>query len=83
MKRFMGMMPSDEVTIEKSYKDEDGHNVMVQAGPNGWTILFADGGAMCRDIEANSEDNFNEAYTEAERNVGTLTLDDTVNMEEA
>jgi hypothetical protein len=34
MKRFMGMMPSDEVEINKRIKDSYGHGITIQAGKN-------------------------------------------------
>lgn len=73
MKRFFGMMPTSEVEIEKKYKDKNGHDVTIQAGPNGWTILWYDGGSSWKDEENTAEENFNTAFKTAEESVGTLT----------
>ena len=42
MKRFAGMMPSAEIKKEKHYKCKDGGTIIAQAGPNGWTVIWAD-----------------------------------------
>lgn len=42
MKRFMGMMPRNEIAKEGSFEDHNGWTITVQAGPNGWTVLWAD-----------------------------------------
>ena len=73
MKRFFGMMPTNEVEIEKKYKDKNDYNVTIQAGPNGWTVLWADGGSSWKDEENTAEENFNTALKVAEEAVGTLT----------
>ena len=44
MKRFFGMMPSSEVTLERTYKDNEGLRIRLQAGPHGWTVIYADRG---------------------------------------
>lgn len=69
------MMPSDEVEIEKNYKDENDHDVRIQAGPNGWTIHWYDGGTTWKDEVHSAEENFNIALKVAEDTVGTLTED--------
>lgn len=73
MKRFFGMMPTSEVEIEKRYKDKNDHKITIQAGPNGWSILWADGGSTWKDEENSADENFNIAFKEAEESVGTLT----------
>lgn len=65
MKRFFGMMPSDEITIEKTYR---AHGIMVdvyitiQAGPNGWTVIWPDKGTNYDDKTDDPEENFKTAY---------------------
>ena len=73
MKRFFGIMPTNEVEIEKKYKDKYGYNVTIQAGPNGWSILWADGGSSWKDEENSADENFNIALKTAEEVTGTLT----------
>jgi len=62
MKRFMGMMPSSEVKKQKSFKVGDGQLIVtVQAGKNGWTILYADSSSRYKDVVDTTENNFNSA----------------------
>jgi len=61
MKRFMGMMPSNEVEIIKSIKDKTGMCITIESGKNGWTILYADSSSDYQDIESTAEENFNRA----------------------
>ena len=73
MKRFFGMMPSTEIEIEKYYKDEDGYKITIQAGKNGWTIIYADHSTDFKDIISSANKNFEEAYNLAVNRLGTLT----------
>ena len=61
MKRFFGMMPSSEVTLEKTYKDDGGLRIRLQAGPHGWTVIYADGGTEYKDVDATPEENLEAA----------------------
>ena len=72
MKRFFGMMPSTEIEIEKYYKDEDGYKITIQAGKNGWTIIYADHSTDFKDIISSANENFEEAYNLAVNRLGTL-----------
>lgn len=73
MKRFFGMMPSTEIEIEKRYKDEDGYKITIQAGKNGWTVIYADHSTDFKDIISSANKNFEEAYNLAVNRLGTLT----------
>jgi len=73
MNRFFGMMPSSEVEKEKTYKDSVGMNIKIQAGPKGWTILYADSSSEYRDVEASTEENFEEALKTLKGNFSELT----------
>jgi len=61
MKRFMGMMPSSEVHKSRQYVDSIGLVITIQAGPNGWTILYADSSSEFKDVEDTTEKNFDAA----------------------
>jgi len=61
MKRFMGMMPMDEIAREQSFKDQSGFRITVQAGPNGWTVLWADHSSDYKDVTATTEANWKMA----------------------
>lgn len=74
MKRFFGMMPSTEIEIEKCYKDSNGHKIIIQAGLNGWTIVYADSSTEFRDITISADKNFREAYSLAINKLGALIL---------
>lgn len=61
MKRMFGMMPSSEIKIEKHYKTDLGP-ITIQAGDNGYSVIFADGSSEYEDIQDTAENNFNKAY---------------------
>lgn len=61
MNRMFGMMPRNEVEKEKWYLDDVDLQIGVQAGPHGWTIMWADNSTTYKDINATTEENFNEA----------------------
>ena len=60
MNRFMGMMPRSEIKLTKTFKDDLG-KIIVDAGPNGWTITYADHGTEYRDHVDTSESNMEAA----------------------
>lgn len=72
MNRFFGMMPSSEVEISKKYRVSDG-NVVIDAGKNGWTILYADGSSDYKDVVDTAENNFNNAYEVLKSNFSEIT----------
>lgn len=65
MLHMFGMMPSSEVKIEKTiYLDTDPKSldkVRIQAGENGWTIIWADRSTSYQDISGTVESNFDNA----------------------
>lgn len=61
MKRFFGMMPSSEIEQEKRYIDDSGLKITIQAGKNGWTILYADSSSEYADVVDTTENNHNKA----------------------
>lgn len=73
MRRFFGMIPSSEIGKERYFKDKDGYKITIQAGVNGWTIIYADSSTEFKDITASTEENFNTAYDLAVRRLGILT----------
>ncbi len=73
MQRFMGMMPSSEVEICKFYKDDAGLKVGIEAGKNGWTVMYADHSSDYKDCVDTAQNNFDKAYKCAEMHVGYLT----------
>ena len=83
MKRFFGMMPVNEIKKEKRYRDSNNMVVRIQAGPHGWTIIFADSSTKFKDINATkfkdinaaTEENFDEAYNVASDILGYLRED--------
>ena len=58
---------------EERFKDSNDFKITIQAGPNGWAILYADGGSMYLDESIGTEENFNKAYEEATNVLGKLT----------
>ena len=73
MKRFFGRMPSDEVTLKKTYKDKYGLTLRLEAGPHGWTVIYADGGTEYKDVDATPEENLEAAYQQAHSHFSELT----------
>lgn len=63
MVRLFGMMPSTEIEISKTFSDDLGLKIKVQAGKNGWTILYADSSSDWKDVEDTAENNFQNALT--------------------
>lgn len=73
MRRFFGMMPSSEIDVERYYKDKEGNGIIIQAGVNGWTIIYSDSSSEFKDITTSTEENFNAAYDLAVSRLGILT----------
>lgn len=73
MRRFFGMMSSSEIGMERCYKDKDGYKITIQAGVNGWTIIYSDSSTEFKDITTSTKENFNTAYDLAVRRLGILT----------
>ena len=63
------MMPSNEIEIERILVDDYGLKITIQAGPNGWTILWADGASTYKDEVHSAEENYNIALEEVKKHV--------------
>ena len=61
MKRMFGTMPSKEIEVSNIYDDGNGMEVTIDAGPNGWVILMADGSSEYKDDSKGTEANLAEA----------------------
>ena len=61
MERLFGLMPNSEVEIEKTYIDDLGLKITVQAGPNGYSIIYADHSAEWADYADSTENNLKRA----------------------
>ena len=70
------MMPTEEIRKERHYKCKDGGTIIVQAGPNGWSVIWSDHGSNFKDNEATTEENFQIALTVVEHYYPGLTGDD-------
>ena len=73
MNRCFGLMPSSEITICKIYKDRNGLTVTIDAGPNGWTVIYSDGSCDYKDEELTDTQNMKNAYDNATNCLGKLT----------
>lgn len=82
MRRFAGMMPVDEIERTQIFKDQYGHDVRIDAGPNGWTVRYADMGSNYKDESIGTDANFKNAYDTAVTHVGPLTPVKTKRKEE-
>ena len=72
MKRFFGMMPVKEIERSVTFRDKYGDKVRIDAGPNGWTVRFADMSSRYKDESIGTDQNFKNAYSVAEEDVGPL-----------
>lgn len=72
--RFIGLMPSCEVEIIKSYQDNNKLNIVIESGKNGWTIIYADQSTDYEDCKDTAQNNFDKAYKYAQTKLGNLTL---------
>lgn len=61
MNRFFGMMPASEVKMSRTFVDDLNLKITIDAGENGWTILYADSSSEYKNIEDTTENNFNSA----------------------
>lgn len=72
MNRFFGIMPAADVEKCKEFRDNSGYRVTIEAGPKGWTIIWADQSTNYLDINDTTENNFKKAYDFAVNQVGPL-----------
>jgi hypothetical protein len=62
MNRFFGMMPTSEIKRMQSFKvGFEQLTVTIQAGENGWTILYADSSSKYKDVVDTTDNNFDKA----------------------
>ena len=73
MNRFFGLMPSNEVEIQRKYKDCFDNDLIIQAGQKGWTIVYVNGSSTYKDEELTAKENFDNAYKYANNELGILT----------
>jgi len=74
MKRYWGVMPGDEIDKTLYFKEENGTNVIIDVGKNGWTVTFCDRSMIYKDKTQDVLDNLRDAIKQAEFKVGKLTL---------
>lgn len=72
--RFLGLMKSDDVKANGAFRDPRGLHIEIEAGPKGWTIVWADFSTTFKDVEQETELNFKEAYDCANEAVGPLEI---------
>lgn len=58
---LFGIMPAADVEISKTYKDQYGMHITIEAGKTGWSVLWADGGTDYKQVEDTAENNFQKA----------------------
>lgn len=73
MNRFDGLMPSEEIEMTKFFLDKDEHKLRIDAGPNGYTIIWYDESINYCDNTGNTEDNMNIAISFANKENGPIT----------
>lgn len=76
MNRIMGMMPQSEVEKTATYEDSHGSKITIEAGPNGWTVIYADHSTEYNDVVATTEENFGMALKTATESIGPLITEE-------
>lgn len=71
------MMPSSEIEIYKTFKDDLGLKIIIEAGKNGWTIMYADSSSEYKDVEDTTENNFQAALTVLKSHFNVTECDET------
>ena len=74
----MGMMPSSEIEVSKTFKDDLGLKIRVEAGKNGWTIIYADGSSEYKDIKDMFDNNFQAALKALKSHFKVTECDDPI-----
>ena len=77
MKRINGRMPKELVRVTKRFKVDSASVVTIEAGPEGWTIVYYPGKYKTKDISATTSINFYEALAELEKESKTVEWLDT------
>lgn len=67
------MMPANEVELRRTYKDQYGLKITIEAGCTGWSVLWADGGADYKTHRDTTENNFQAALEYVKSNKFELT----------
>jgi len=78
MERFYGLMPSEEVEQEKTLTDEYGLNILLQAGPHGWSIIWQDYSFDFEDIDGTTEENMQRATDFYNHKINENNNEDTI-----
>ena len=76
MKRMFGLIESDKVKIQKSFRDPAGLKVIIQAADGGYSILFADHSSQYADNDLSAEENFNIAHDKIVEIFGEVIIED-------
>lgn len=76
MVRFFGLMPSSCVKKQTVFVDEYGEKIIIQAGDEGWSIIYQNGASQYKDFEASTIENFNYAYEIVKSKFNNLTVKD-------
>lgn len=63
MIRFMGLMPKNEIKMSKIFVEPLGLKIRIDAGENGWTIVYADSSCDYKDEVDTTENNFDKALS--------------------
>jgi hypothetical protein len=67
MGRFYGLLPRSAIEIQKSFNDGNGSVIRVEAGPTGWTVIWADRSTDFADVADSSLNNYNSAVSFAKQ----------------
>lgn len=78
MKRFGGLMPSDEIELSKRFKTSKGDTIQIDTCKHGWTVIWGGIGSYVtyRDIEGTAESNLQDALDEIKQEGVVLNFDE-------
>lgn len=74
IKRFFGVMSVDDIERMALIRDVNGLYISIEAGPKGYSIIWADHSVDYEDIDDTTEKNFIKAYNIIDKAVGPLEI---------
>ena len=74
VKRFFGVMSAEDIEKKVMLRDSSGLLINIEAGPKGWTIIYADCSTEYEDVDDTTEANYKKAYIRATTALGSLTV---------
>lgn len=74
VKRFFGVMSVEDIETITLLRDVNGFYISIEAGPKGYSIIWADHSVDYEDVNDTTENNFKKAYNIIDEAVGPLEI---------